>query len=398
MKIDLDTVSWPTDVVAAATHADPYPFYAGLVRERPLYRDDDLGMWVASGTDAVEAVLTSPLCRVRPVGEPVPAALVGTTAGAIFGRLVRMSDGQEHVSLKRAVAAALSGVDADRATTVASAWAATLWDRSEGAEPSVRVTALMLDLSPHVVGDLLGIPREHLADVSTWMGAFVRCLTPASTTGQVAAGITAAEKLSPLVSGQLRRQIEDGSGGLLGDLQRALAEEGVDDEAVTVANGVGLLSQAYEATAGLIGNAILALAADADAYGKTVSEPTRARDMVEHVLRRDPPIQSTRRIVAADGEIAGHVVRAGDVILVLLAANHDPAPPRPGVAGRPHGFSLGAGLHACPGGTIAIAVAEAAVRRIVASGVPLGEVVSTVAYRPSANARVPVFGAGEASA
>ena len=32
------------DPVTAVTHPDPYPYYAGLVSERPLYRDDALGV------------------------------------------------------------------------------------------------------------------------------------------------------------------------------------------------------------------------------------------------------------------------------------------------------------------------------------------------------------------
>ena len=64
--------SFPPDPIAAVTHPDPYPFYAGLVAQRPLYRDDALGLWVAASAGAVTAVLASDLCRVRPPAEPVP--------------------------------------------------------------------------------------------------------------------------------------------------------------------------------------------------------------------------------------------------------------------------------------------------------------------------------------
>ena len=56
----------PRDPVAAVTHPDPYPYYAELVAQRPLYRDESLGLWVASSAQAVTAVLTSDICRVRP--------------------------------------------------------------------------------------------------------------------------------------------------------------------------------------------------------------------------------------------------------------------------------------------------------------------------------------------
>src|SRR5947199_320044 len=84
-----------TGDIAAATHPDPYPFYARLGAEAPLYRDDALGLWVAASAAAVNAALTHGLCRVRPPAEPVPRALAGSPAGEIFGRLVRMTDGEE---------------------------------------------------------------------------------------------------------------------------------------------------------------------------------------------------------------------------------------------------------------------------------------------------------------
>ena len=95
----------PEHAVAAVTHPDPYPYYAELVAKRPFQRDGTLGFWVAASAAAVTAVLTSELCRVRPVSEPVPKALVGTAAGDVFGRMVRMNDGAYHVRLKPSVSA-----------------------------------------------------------------------------------------------------------------------------------------------------------------------------------------------------------------------------------------------------------------------------------------------------
>src|SRR5439155_23821915 len=103
------------DPLVAVTHQDPYPYYADLVARRPLYRDDALGLWVASSGDAVMAVLASETCRVRPPNEPVPRALLGSPAGDIFGRLVRMNDGAAHAQLKPAVSATLTSVEATRA-------------------------------------------------------------------------------------------------------------------------------------------------------------------------------------------------------------------------------------------------------------------------------------------
>ena len=41
--------------------------------------------------------------------------------------------------------------------------------------------------------------------------------------------------------------------------------------------------------------------------------PRALAAVVSEVTRHDAPVQNTRRFVAADGEIAGHAVRAGDI-------------------------------------------------------------------------------------
>lgn len=67
----------------AATHVDPYVYYSCLRQQRELLFDADLGVWIASGAGVVQAILEHPDCLVRPLHEPIPAAL-GQGAANIF--------------------------------------------------------------------------------------------------------------------------------------------------------------------------------------------------------------------------------------------------------------------------------------------------------------------------
>lgn len=80
------------DPISAVTHPDPYPYYAQLP---PFYRDETIGMWVASG-DAVARVLTDPAMRVRPPSEQLPEALRG---------FARLSDGAVHEEARAEIVA-----------------------------------------------------------------------------------------------------------------------------------------------------------------------------------------------------------------------------------------------------------------------------------------------------
>ena len=371
----------PSDPIAAVTHPDPYPWYARLVAERPVYRDLKHGFWVVASAEAVTAVLTNADCRVRPVDEPVPAALLDSPAGDIFERLVRMNDADAHRPIRQTVAATLEGVDLERVAELSRQWAGRLVEAQAD---------VAFDLSVHVLGSLLGIPDDRLRQTADWLGDFVRCLAPASTPEQMERGRRAAGYLRELFQSLLA---SPGS-GLLGVLATEAQRVRCDDIDSVVANGIGFLSQAYEATAGLIGNALLALAADTELRRRLSGEPALIESVLLEVLRYDPPIQNTRRFVAVDTIVAGQPMCAGDAILIVLAAaNRDPTvnpnPDRFDID-RPnrHTFSFGAGAHACPGSTIAVTIARAGVEALLAAGVsPDGP----TNYRSSVNVRLPVM-------
>ena len=78
-------------------------------------------------------------------------------------------------------------------------------------------------------------------------------------------------------------------------------------------------------------------------------------------------------------------MKEGDAILVVLAAaNRDPK--------AQFAFTFGMGPHACPGETLAVTIAEAGVESILDAGVDLGKLAGGLSYKPSVNARIPVFG------
>ena len=384
------TLPPPRDPVAAVTHPDPYPYYAELVAQRPLYRDEALGLWVASSAPAVTAVLLSPLARVRPPGEPVPKALLGTPAGEIFGRLVRMTDGGGHEVAKYAVAATLQSLDAERVAEESARWARPL--AGDGVDPA-GLTSFAFALPVHVVGSLLGIPPARLRQTSEWMGQFVRCLVPTSTPAQIERGKSAAGQLL-----ELGRETLDGAAdGLLPTLARQARRAGVEGADAVIANGIGFMSQAYEATAGLIGNTLLALARQPGLRESVALEPAVLPAVVREVLRHDSPVQNTRRFVATAGRMAGLEMTEGDAVLVVLAAaNRDPA-----ANARPHDFdarrpdrrlfTFGMGVHACPGEMLAVSIAAAGVRALLDAGLDPAGLPARLTYRPSANTRIPLF-------
>lgn len=371
----------PSDPVAAVTHPDPYPFYADLVARRPLYRDDALGLWVAASAETVSAVLTSDLCRVRPPAEPVPSALLGSPAGEIFRHWVRMNDGPGHCPFKKALSTVLGSLDPARIHELSRSLAR---DLDAGDLPG-----FAFGLPVQTVASLLGIPREELPETFLWTRSLVAGITP----GAGPEAVEQAKIAAVLLLDRFRSRLGE---GILADLVREAPDAARE---VIVANGIGLLFQSHDATAGLIGNALVALAGNPEVREQASVDPGLLHQVLLETLRFDPSVQNTRRFVARDGVVAGRAMKEGDAILVVLAAaSRDPAlnpePDRFDLFRQDRRmFTFGNGIHACPGEDLSLTIARAGIGELLRAGIDLERFAQTRTYRPSGNVRIP-FGDG----
>src|SRR5688572_18971731 len=386
-----EVVLFPESVLAAAAHPDPYPYYAALLAYRPLYREHRLGLWVALGAREVAEILCSEAVRVRPPAEPVPAAIAGAPAGEIFGNLVRMNDGPPHARAKAAISACLGAIDAGQAAAIARREATAL-TRTLAIQQGQGLDLFDFALPVRVVAQMIGLPEEIAGRCAALTGDFVRCLSPLSGPDEIAQSNQAAESLLRLLRDAWRPNSS------LATHAERLRDHGLDEREAVLANLVGFMSQTYEATAGLIGNTLLALARHPHLRRQVAGDDALLQHVIEEVARHDPSVHNTRRFVAEDCVIAGEAMNQGDQILVVLAAaNRDPAH-----CERPHvfdpdrtdrrSFTFGAGRHACAGQGIATAIAAAGIQALMAHGLDIAALAGPVEYRRSINSRIPLFG------
>ena len=378
----------PVDPVAAVTHADPYPFYAELRAGPPLAWNEKLRVWVASRADVVESVLLAHgALRVRPAPELVPRAIVGSPAGEVFGHLVRMNDGAAHQAHRPALQRALAGLDLNAVYAAALQIARNV--------PVAPLSDALFSMPVQAVAHLLGFADEMLSQVDGWMRDFVACLSPLSTADQLQDASVAAGELMTRFK-VLTASAPPRNGTLLAAVL-AESDAGAPLSRSLLANIVGLLSQTCDATAGLLGNSLIALARE-----PSLRQAARTRDgllaIVEETARHDPSVHNTRRFAIEPVTIAGTPLVAGDaVLLVLAAANRDPAfNPDPDrfklIRERRRMLGFGHGMHACPGQALACTLAAAGLDALLRQQPDLDALrARDWHYRPSANARIPVF-------
>ncbi|MFH9353635.1 cytochrome P450 [Kitasatospora sp. NPDC017646] len=371
----------PTNPVEAVRHPDPYPYYARLTAERPFGWDEQLQAWVAADAASVTAALSAAELRVRPPAEPVPTGLLGTAAGAVFGDLVRMTDGPDQQRLKQVVLDALGEAEPAEAGKLAAERTRQSLERAGG--PGFE--ELMFQVPARVVAALCGLDAGLEPEAARLVGDFVQCIPAGATAEQQRAAAEAAARLRELLGPGLTGAEPT---GLLAALVRAAGRRDWPRTAPLLANAVGFLSQTYDATAGLIGNSLLALreqpAGDLAALAREVA-------------RHDAPIQNTRRFAAEPWRFGAATVQPGQAVLVVLAAaNRDPAAnpdPHAFDPGRPAPgcFTFGAGPHRCPGADLAVAITAGVLDELLTHGFEAAALPAGPGYRALANARIPLL-------
>ncbi|PLY46980.1 cytochrome [Janthinobacterium sp. ROICE36] len=374
-----DFVIDPTDPFSAVTHAAPYDYYRRLADGPALRFDASLDCWLATGAAGVRAVLAHPACRVRPPALAVPHTLAGTPCGTIFAELVRMNDGERHAVPKQVLARALDRVDLARlhARTLHLA-------QAQLPGSAARLNDAIFELPLFAVADLLGFAPAQWPALAAWTREFVACLSPLSNGAQLAGAQAAAEALLQRFS-VLLREGQALPGSLLHDVVAGAGQAGWHASGGMAANLVGLLSQTCDATAGLLGNAVVALRAQPELSTQPRAAPEQWPAMLREVSRHNPSIHNTRRYTAEDVEFNGVRVPAGQMIVVVLAsAVHD--------AGGLAAPGFGHGRHVCPGQSIAHTIATACLQAWAGA---LERLPLAWSYLPSLNARIPVFLPGE---
>ena len=391
----------PRDVRAAPSHPDPYPYYARLVREQPLFRDEANGCWVVTSASAVLEVLTNNDCHTRPESGRVPTELRAGAMAELFGRLVRLRDDETHDAMKSAIVAALRRLDFARVSEAVRGRVAELDIELGPHLDEARVNRFMFQLPVQVIARLIGIPDARFNDVTTWLGdygaatAAVVTGIPSPDAALIERGHRGARALLDLV--RTLKNEPAAAGPLLSALVGEAKKAGCTDEDDVTANGVGLMIQGFASISSVIGLTLLALARRPDLRVHVEGDRTALRSLIQEVLRCDPCTNSTLRFMARDGVIAGQNMREGDVIIVMIAAaNRDPA-----LNSDPDRFDInrlnrqylefGAGAHACPADKLAPLIAEIAVDHLLKRGAPIERLEKSVSYAASAHVRTAFF-------
>ena len=224
------------------------------------------------------------------------------------------------------------------------------------------VPQLAYPLPVRIITDMLGVPLADHERFEHWSRMLVRGLDPMMSFGDesILAEIDkASQDLSAYFTDLIAQRRADLGDDLLSQLVLAEEEGEKLTETELVATCILLLVAGHETTANLIANGVLALLRHPAQLSALRADPGLIDRAIDEVLRYDPPVQLTTRVVTQPTTIGSVSVPEGGVLLMLLAAaNRDPAvfadPDRFDITrdARKH-LSFAAGAHFCLGAPLA---------------------------------------------
>lgn len=348
---------------------DPYGVYQRLRSASPVHRitgPDGSPAWIVTRYDDVRQALQDSrlsLDKRHSTGGYAGFAL----PPALDANLLNM-DPPDHTRLRRLVGSAFTPGRIQRLREPIRKTAEQLLDPLGEHGRIDLIPSYAAPLAITVICDLLGVPDHHRVDFRGWTSALVAPdpARPADTREAVAAMLGF---FTELLADKRRRPADDLLSDLIG--VREASDALGDDELMSLA--FLLLLAGFENTVHLLGNAVLALLRHPRQLALVREDPALLPDAVEELARFDgPALLAIRRFATEDLVLGGVTVRAGQTVLLsLAAANRDPGrfedPDRLDIGRTATGhLALGLGIHYCLGATLARTETEIALATLFA--------------------------------
>jgi cytochrome P450 len=348
-------------------HEDPYPTYARLREEAPLYRNAELGFWALSRHADVTAAFRDTARFSSAMGVSLEPTATGPQARRSMSFLAM--DPPDHGKMRSIVSRGFTPV------RVASMEPHILELTREHLEPALErgsfdfVADFAGKLPMDVLSEMIGFPPSDRAELRRLADLLVHRdegVFDVPQTG-IDAAITLARYFVDMIAERRRAPRED--------LLSALVEADPDGERLTDADIMSFLFlivvAGNETTAKLLANAWYWAWRNPGERAKPFADPSRIGDWIEETLRFDGSSQALARTLTEDVELHGERIPEGDRVLLLIgAANRDPRafddPDRYDLDRvTTESVSFGAGRHSCLGAPLARLEAKIALQELV---------------------------------
>jgi cytochrome P450 len=363
-------------VADPAVRADPVPFYTELREHGPMIRSRVGYLTVDHGV--AYDLLRSDDFRVIVLGGNLPAPvrwLERRTRDDLLHPLRPPSllavEPPDHTRYRKTVSSVFTSRAVAALRDRVEQTAAELLDGLSAGPGVVDIVERYCSQLPvAVIGDILGVPDADRPRILEFGELAAPSLDVGLSWPQYQRVQHGLAGFNLWLAAHLRQLREHPGDDLMSQLIAA-SEDGRQLDETELQGVAGLvLAAGFETTVNLLGNGIRLLLNSPDQLARLQEDPSLWAGAVEEILRLESPVQLSARVALTDTEVAGTLVRAGEMVVIYLAAaNRDPA-----VFEDPHRFDVSrpnagkhlafsGGRHFCLGAALARAEGEVGLRR-----------------------------------
>jgi cytochrome P450 len=344
---------------------NPYPLYARLRHEHPVFFAEKFGFWIVSRYEDVLAVTkdhrsfssVNALTSVEPPSE-VQAALA---EGYPEMPIITACDPPLHDRIRGFVnksftpkrSAEMEPRIREIATELLDSFAA------DGRADIVERFAWPLPLI--TIGDLVGVPRDDLDFIHVWADEWLAILQAAGPLEEQVGYARNFVRLQQYFIDALEERGQEPRDDLMTALYETWREE---DTGLTLPVVMGvpldLIIAGHVTVTRAIGSALVLLLQHPEVLDALRADPSLVPNAVEEILRLESPAQGLFRLTTRDVEVGGTTIPKGAKVMVHYgAANRDeeqfPDPDRFDVhrAEASKHLAFGRGIHVCLGAPLA---------------------------------------------
>jgi cytochrome P450 len=354
----------------------------------PMARMGGRDYYAVAGYADAALVLAEPTTRMCPADAAGRAQACGHATSLLWDNALSMMDPPQHTRLRRVAARAFTSRQAEQLRPTIRKCVEDVLERVPIGEPVEVSGGFAAAIPMKVICMLLGIPERDWPELQAWTESFLPVFLPGNRNAAERAEIEAASTrfvdfFSRLLSSRRRHPGAD----LVSTLLAAEVDGQRLKEEALIGILRGLLTAGFETTASTITAGMLSL--EAEHRADLRANPDLIPNAVEELLRWETPVRLQARNITQPLALShGELAKGSAVIVMLGAANHDPAtfnePDRLDIwrTGPAH-LSFGAGRHFCLGAYLARVELQETLRFIVSKWIDWQVCTSPPAVRRS---------------
>ena len=375
----------------------PYPMYATLHREAPVYHDATMNLYlitryedvVAASLDLEAFSSEIDMRRDVAVADVSPSDELYRREGWVVADVLSQVDPPRHTIFRRIVERLFTGPAVKRLHSYLDAHVCELIDgfAARGEADFLSEFALLLPID--VFADQLGLPRTAAADIKRWTDAYIESFDPTISAEHKLECTRRIIEFQKYFMGKRAEKMAEPAADLLSMLAVAERPDGArlsDEEYLALC--AQLMVAGNETTRNQLMASMLMLIEDPALQHRLRTNPGLIPRFIDESLRLESPAQGLYRRCTRDVTIGGTTIPAGAIVLLMFAAGNSARLDLERPNAQRH-LAFGHGIHSCIGRTLATAELTIAVTRLLErlDNIRLRPGAGPMRYKPHFNMR-----------